>query len=273
MTRGADQGIPFDIEFRLVRPDKSIRWMNAKGYPAGKREGEFFGMFGTAQDITERKRAEEALRESEEQYRSLFDESRDAIYLTARDATLVEANQAFLDLFGFTREEARDMNILKVYREPADRARFQEKIERQGSLKDYEVKFQKKDGTKIDCLLTFTLRLDKDGNILGYQGIARDITGQKDLQKQLLQSQKMEAIGTLAGGIAHDFNNLLTVVQGFSELLIAEKEQNHPEYADLQKDIPCGTERSRPGEAAAHVQQEVRAKTCPHESQQADSAG
>ena len=75
----------------------------------------------------------------------------------------------------------------------------------------------------------------EDGTILGYQGIIRDITEQKNLQRQLLQAQKMEAIGTLAGGIAHDFNNLLTVVMGFSELLLAEKDQEHPEYADLQK--------------------------------------
>ena len=71
--------------------------------------------------------------------------------------------------------------------------------------------------------------------VLGFQTVARDITEQTNLQKQLLQAQKMEAIGTLSGGIAHDFNNLLTVVMGFSELLLAEKEQKHPEYADLQK--------------------------------------
>ena len=71
--------------------------------------------------------------------------------------------------------------------------------------------------------------------VLGFQTVARDVTEQKNLQRQLLQAQKMEAIGTLTGGIAHDFNNLLTVVMGFSELLLAEKDQKHPEYADLQK--------------------------------------
>ena len=71
--------------------------------------------------------------------------------------------------------------------------------------------------------------------IMGARQYARDITERKQLQKQLLQAQKMEAIGTLSGGIAHDFNNLLTVVMGFSELLLAEKEQDDPQYADLQK--------------------------------------
>ncbi len=68
-TKAATQEIPFDIEFRCIRPDKSIRWINTKGYPTGKREGKFFGMFGTSQDITERKRAEDARRLSEEKYR------------------------------------------------------------------------------------------------------------------------------------------------------------------------------------------------------------
>ena len=96
---------------------------------------------------------------------------------------------------------------------------------------------------------------------------------QDHLKAQLLQAQKMEATGTLAGGIAHDFNNLLTVVMGFSELLLAEKEQDHPEYADLQKIFHAAKERSRPGTAAAHVQPKGGAKTCPHGSQQADSSG
>jgi two-component system, cell cycle sensor histidine kinase and response regulator CckA len=211
----------------------TVLW--AKASALYDMHGSVIGAIESIRDITDRKRAEEALLTSETKYRALFEESKDAIYLTDRDGTLVQANQAFLDLFGFSREDAKDLNILAIYGDPADRTRFQETIERLGSLKDYEVKFQKQDGTEIDCLLTFTLRLDKDETILGYQGIARDITERKGLEKQLLQAQKMEAVGTLAGGIAHDFNNLLTVVQGFSELLLAEKDQKHPEYGDLEK--------------------------------------
>ena len=80
-------------------------------------------------------------------------------------------------------------------------------------------------------------------------------------RKQLLQAQKMEAIGTLAGGIAHDFNNLLTVVMGFSELLLAEKDQKHPEYADLQKIFHAARERGRTGAAACSCSAESQSQS------------
>lgn len=186
------------------------------------------------QEIVQRNRAEEALRESEQRYRTLFEESRDAIYMTTRDGRLVDVNQAFLNLCGCTREEAENMDILDMYNDPTERKRFQEEIERNGYLNNYEFKFRRKDGTVRDCLISSTLRLDKDGTIVGYQGIARDITEQKLLQSQLLQAQKMEAIGTLAGGIAHDFNNLLQAILGYTELLLTKKEAGDPDRQKLE---------------------------------------
>ena len=120
------------------------------------------------EDITEQKEAERELLESEQRYRTLFEESRDSVIITTRDGKMEAVNQACLDLFGFTREEAESMDILNIYVDPADRITFQEDIERQGSLKDYEVKRRKKDGTVIDCLLTATMRLKEDGTIVGY---------------------------------------------------------------------------------------------------------
>ena len=109
-------------------------------------------------DVEDWKKAERAVRESEEKYRTLFDDSRDAVYITSREGTLIDANQAFRDLFGFSREETENMDIFRIYIAPDDRKRFQEEAERKGSVKDYEIRMRKKDGTEIDCLLTSTVR-------------------------------------------------------------------------------------------------------------------
>jgi PAS domain S-box-containing protein len=186
------------------------------------------------QEIAERRRAEEALRDSEERYRTLFETSRDVIYITAREGEFIDVNQAGLDLFGYTRDEMIGMNAREIYVDPKDRSLFQQEIERQGAVTDYEVRFRTKNGTQMDCLLTASVREAKDGSILGYQGIIRDITERKRLEAQLQQAQKMEAIGTLAGGIAHDFNNLLMGIQGNVSLILSDMDTSDPHYERLQ---------------------------------------
>ncbi|MBW2566036.1 MAG: PAS domain S-box protein [Deltaproteobacteria bacterium] len=195
------------------------------------------------QEISERKRAEEALRDSEERYRTLFEDSRDAIYISARTGEFLDINQSCLDLFGYAREEMIGLDAREIYVNPDDRPRFQKKIESKGSVTDYEVKFRKKDKTEMDCLLTASVRHAKDGSVLGYQGIIRDITERKRLEAQLQQAQKMEAIGTLAGGIAHDFNNLLMGIQGNVSLLLTHMDAKDPHYERLkntEKQIQSG---------------------------------
>jgi signal transduction histidine kinase len=106
-----------------------------------------------------------------------------------------------------------------TYANPDDRFRFQKEIEKKGSLREFEVRLLKKDGTEMHCMITASVRRADDGTILGYQGFIRDMTEHKKLEEQLIQAQKMEAIGTLAGGVAHDFNNILTSIIGYGELL------------------------------------------------------
>jgi PAS domain S-box-containing protein len=127
-------------------------------------------------EASKRKLAEEALGESEERYRTLFEDSRDAVYITTREGKLVEVNQSFLDLFCITREEIPDLNVRQLYVNPDDRPRFQNEIEKKGSVKDFPIRLYKKDRTEMDCLLTSTVWRASDGSILGYQGIIRDIT-------------------------------------------------------------------------------------------------
>jgi PAS domain S-box-containing protein len=129
-------------------------------------------------------RSAQVLRESEEKYRTLFEDSRDVIFVSSRQGRILDINAAGLDLFGYTREEMMGMDARLLYATPDGRAAFQERIEREGSVKDYELKFVKRDGSKIDCLLTATLQVDQDGGVQGYRGIVRDVSEHRKMEER-----------------------------------------------------------------------------------------
>ncbi|MDH5185495.1 MAG: PAS domain S-box protein [candidate division WOR-3 bacterium] len=147
------------------------------------------------QEINERRQTEVALRESEEKYRTIFEGSRDSIYITTRDGKIVSVNEALLTMFGFAREEVDQLNSQEFYANPEDRIRFQEAVEEKGYVKNFEVKLLKKDGTPMDCLITATAWRDKGGTLLGYHGIMIDITERKRQEEELrLLKKQMEFI-------------------------------------------------------------------------------
>jgi PAS domain S-box-containing protein len=174
-------------------------------------------------DLVEQERLKQ---ETETRFRTLFNESRDAIYIVTKEGNFFDFNQSMQDLFGYTREEMLKLNIKDLYADTSEQNRFQEAMGEMVSVRNFEIKFCKKDRTEIFCLVTSTARKDEEGNILGYHGIIHDITERKKLEQQLLQAQKMEAIGQLAGGIAHDFNNILTVIIGYANLLQMGTDRN-----------------------------------------------
>jgi two-component system cell cycle sensor histidine kinase/response regulator CckA len=121
------------------------------------------------------------LKESEEKYRRIFDDSQDMIYITTREGRLIDVNRAGVELLGYdSKQELLGIDSVEVlYHNPDDRKLFQERIEKHGFVKDYAVEFKKKDGTKIYVLITSTARKDEKGNVLVYEGIIRDITETK----------------------------------------------------------------------------------------------
>ena len=130
---------------------------------------------------SDRELAEQAPWGSDKGYRNIFEQSKDAMFMTTQEGEHVYINQSFLELLGYTRKEIADLKAQDIYANPADLHRFQREIEQKGSVRDFEVKLRKKDRTEIDCLLTATVQKADDGGILGYQGIIRDITEQKAL--------------------------------------------------------------------------------------------
>ena len=132
----------------------------------------------------------ETANQLEQGYRSLFEESRDAILISERDGAIVEANQAACDLFGYSRQEIVGIDVRSLYAQPRDRARFKEEIERHGFVRDYELKLLTKEGKELDCLLTTSVRKDAEGRVIGYQGVVRDVSDRKLLENKLLNYQE-----------------------------------------------------------------------------------
>ena len=179
----------------------------------------------------EKSRAAEALRKSEEKYRTLVDNLNAGIYRVSGtpQGAIYQANPAMAKIFGHDSvEEFMRLSILDLYKNPQERLQLLEELARNGSFRDRELQCVRKNGEPFWISCTATARYGEDGMIAWIDGVVEEITGRKMLEEQLRQSQKMEAIGTLAGGVAHDFNNILTAIIGFASLLQMQVETDDP---------------------------------------------
>jgi PAS domain S-box-containing protein len=170
-----------------------------------------------------------ALKDSERKYRTLFEESKDVLYMCKPDGKLLDINLAGVELFGYdSKTEMLDISIERdLFVNFQERQFCMGALEEQGFIKDYEVVMKKKNGMHVTVLMTAIIDRDETGKIITYRGIMKDVTEWKRLEQQLFQAQKMEAVGQLAGGIAHDFNNILTAIIGYGNLLKAQMPDGH----------------------------------------------
>ena len=125
----------------------------------------------------------------DQRYRSLFEESRDAVYITAHDGRFLDVNRSFLEMFGFRRDELLRRNAMELYADVADRYRFQREVERYGSVRDYEVRLRRRDGTVVHALLSAAAFRGDDGEVLWYQGIIHDFSARKEAEDALARSE------------------------------------------------------------------------------------
>ena len=162
-----------------------IAWAHT---PLMDSRGEVEFVVGTGIEVTERRRAEEAVRRSESKYRALFEQSRDAIYMTDLDGTIVETNGAMRDLLGLTAPDLTGANVESFFADPSDRAIFRREFLLKRSVNDLEVRLRRADGLVLWCLLTISPRQLPDGNLIGFQGIIHDISDRKRAEQRLVHN-------------------------------------------------------------------------------------
>jgi PAS domain S-box-containing protein len=250
---------PYEIE--IIASDGARLFAELNATPLREKD-KIIGDMAIIRDITERKQAEaalkeysgrlekmveertEELREAQERFRGLYDSSHDAIGFASPDGTLVDVNNAFSQLTGYSREELlsgkkyQDITP-EEYREWE--AEIAERILRTGKSEEYEKEYIRKDGSRVSILVTRFDIKGYDGKSIGVAAIIKDITERKEMQERLLLSEKLAVLGQLAGGVGHELRNPLGAIKNAAYFLNMALEEPEPEVKEtlqiLEKEV------------------------------------
>ena len=235
-----------DFEVQLRKRDGSHIWASIKARAVKDETGDIHHFEGFLEDITKRKYAEKALRESEKRYRSILNEMSEGYHEVNLAGNFTFFNETFLNLFGYSSDEMMGTNFSRYAADEAIAKRiyriYNEIYRTRVPIQSCEWDILRKGGERRTLEFYASLVKDSKGGPTGFRGIVRDITENKraeeereKLQAQLLQAQKMESVGRLAGGVAHDFNNMLSVILEHAELALEKTRKKQDPHSNLEK--------------------------------------
>ena len=227
VTRGVGIGEKLCTEMSILTSEGGVKDAEVCIALAESDTGEV-KTYAYIRDITERKKFESHIKDSEEKLRNLFERVRHGLFISSKEGKFLDCNQALLDMLGYpAKEEFLKMDIIKdLYVNPDDRRVFQERIEREGHVKDMEVEFRKKNGDKITVLLTSHPIKNEKGEVVGYQGINLEISERKRIENQLREANEffMNLIESSVDGIiAADMKGNIFIFNRGAEALTGYK--------------------------------------------------
>jgi len=191
VMRGEGLGQKVCTEMSICPPEGLVKESEVCIAPTQSEDGRI-KTYAYIRDITERKKFEKELKESEEKFRNLFERVRHGLFISSKEGKFIDCNQALLDMVGYEdKEEFLKIDIAKdLYVNREDRKTFQRLTEEQGFVKDLEIEFKKKNGEKITVLLTAHVKRDEKGGIIGYEGLNIDISERKRMERKLKETNE-----------------------------------------------------------------------------------
>jgi PAS domain S-box-containing protein len=229
-------GVPRVTAYRIRHSGGSWRWMEATGTNL-LADPTVAAIVMNQHDITERRDAEEAVKQSEQRFRALVENSEDGIELSTKRGTVLYVSPSVERILGRPASELVGRNVFELLdNDDRDRlvGQWQRTLDNARAPVRAEFRLNHPSGQAKFIELVRVNRLDDPG-LRAVVTIFRDVSVQRDLEEQVRQSQKMEAVGRLAGGIAHDFNNILSAVHGFAQIVDGDLKEGDPLHADMEE--------------------------------------